>query len=166
MVDVAGTTAGSGYDQLAIGGDIALDGVVEVIFGEGFAPQVGNRFEIITTAGPINSNKFAGASLPGLPAGMDWGIHYDSNVVTLAISVPGDYSGNGTVDADDYTVWRDTLGQTGVFLAADGDGDNDVDADDYAFWKAHFGETSAAARRTSASSVESEPRPPKPSLSQ
>jgi T5SS/PEP-CTERM-associated repeat protein len=141
VVEVAGTTAGSQYDQLVIGGAIALDGVVEVVFDEDFVPQVGNRFEIITTAEPIGANKFAGASLPGLPEGMDWGIHYEPNVVALAISIPGDYSGNGVVDAADYTVWRNSLGQTGVFLAADGDGDDVVDADDYDFWKMHFGET-------------------------
>ena len=27
--------------------------------------------------------------------------------------VDGDYNGNGVVDAADYTVWRDSLGQTG-----------------------------------------------------
>ncbi len=42
------------------------------------------------------------------------------------------------VDAADYTVWRDSLGQTGN-LAADANEDNIVDAEDYALWKANFG---------------------------
>jgi len=55
----------------------------------------------------------------------------------------GDYNGNGVVDAADYTLWRDTLGQ---FVAMDGDGaDGDqsgqIDAADYTFWKLHFGES-------------------------
>jgi beta-glucanase (GH16 family) len=47
------------------------------------------------------------------------------------VEVDGDYNGNGVVDAADYTVWRNTLGDAGPGLAADGDGDNMVDNDDY-----------------------------------
>lgn len=58
--------------------------------------------------------------------------------------VAGDYNGDGAVDAADYTVWRNTLGQTGPGLAADGTGpagtpDNVVDALDYAYWRSNFG---------------------------
>jgi hypothetical protein len=60
-------------------------------------------------------------------------------------SIPGDYNGDGVADAADYTVWRDSLGQTGTGLAADGSGltpgapDGVVDQFDYDFWKANFG---------------------------
>lgn len=45
------------------------------------------------------------------------------------ISLTGDYSGNGVVDAADYVVWRDTKNSP-ERLAADGDGNgqtNDAD---------------------------------------
>jgi hypothetical protein len=51
--------------------------------------------------------------------------------------VPGDYNYDGTVDAADYTVWRDTLGSM-TNLAADGDGDGMVDQGDFDFWKSRF----------------------------
>lgn len=51
----------------------------------------------------------------------------------------GDYNDNGTVDPADYTVWRDSLGQTGMSLAADGDRSGTVDAADYDSWRANFG---------------------------
>ncbi len=58
---------------------------------------------------------------------------------------PGDYNGDGTVDAADYTVWRDSLGQSGIGLPADGSGNGTVDESDYQVWKANFGTSSATA---------------------
>ncbi|MGD9634542.1 MAG: dockerin type I repeat-containing protein [Pirellulales bacterium] len=54
------------------------------------------------------------------------------------LDLSGDYNGDGSVDAADYTVWRDTVDQTGQGLAADGNGDQIVDLDDLAVWKQHF----------------------------
>jgi hypothetical protein len=62
--------------------------------------------------------------------------------------VPGDYNGNGIVDAADYTVWRDTLGQTGTNLAANGDNSgasfNKIDQADYTYWKTRFGNATSS----------------------
>jgi hypothetical protein len=55
----------------------------------------------------------------------------------------GDYNGNGTIDAADYVVWRNTLGST-AHLAADGNRNNRVDAADYDLWRAHFGRTAGS----------------------
>jgi hypothetical protein len=57
--------------------------------------------------------------------------------------LPGDYNGDHTVDAADYTVWRNTLGDEveNLFDGADGDGDGMIDPDDYGIWKSHFGES-------------------------
>ena len=57
----------------------------------------------------------------------------------LSFTLLGDYNLDGTVDAADYSVWRNSLGQVGANLAADGDRDGRIDADDYALWKSHFG---------------------------
>lgn len=61
----------------------------------------------------------------------------------------GDYNDDGSVDAADYGVWRDSLGQTGVGLAADGDGDGVVGDGDYAVWRLFFGESVAGLGGTS-----------------
>jgi hypothetical protein len=52
----------------------------------------------------------------------------------------GDYNVNGSVDAADYVVWRRTLGQAGLGLAADGNGNQEIDAGDYVVWKSQFGQ--------------------------
>jgi hypothetical protein len=61
--------------------------------------------------------------------------------VNLSPPMPtGDYNGNGTIDAADYVLWRDTDGQNvAVGSGADGDGDGTIDAGDYDFWRARFG---------------------------
>ena len=54
--------------------------------------------------------------------------------------MPGDYNDDGHVDAADYTVWRDTLGQSvAAATHADGDGDGMISSADYDVWKQHFG---------------------------
>jgi hypothetical protein len=57
------------------------------------------------------------------------------------IETTGDYNGNGTVDAADYTVWRNTFGDSvaNVGDGADGDQSGEIDEGDYDFWKANFG---------------------------
>lgn len=59
--------------------------------------------------------------------------------------LPGDYNRNGIVEAADYTVWRDTLGQSGLaqFSGADGDGSGSIGQGDYDVWREHFGQTLA-----------------------
>jgi hypothetical protein len=52
----------------------------------------------------------------------------------------GDYNRDGVVDAADYTVWRDSLGQFVTnWNGADGNGNGIVDAEDYHEWKLGFG---------------------------
>ncbi|MEN0109348.1 MAG: hypothetical protein AAF805_01370 [Planctomycetota bacterium] len=65
----------------------------------------------------------------------------------LTVPVRGDFTGDGAVDAADYTVWRDTDGQTGAALAADANRDGAVDPLDYDIWVLDFG---AAASATAA----------------
>jgi hypothetical protein len=61
---------------------------------------------------------------------------------------PGDYDNSGTVDAADYAVWRNTSGEAGASLAADGNGDGVVNQADYDVWRAHFGQTMSALSST------------------
>jgi hypothetical protein len=64
-----------------------------------------------------------------------------ARAINAAAFLAGDYNHNDEIDAADYTVWRNSVGQTGVFLAADGNGDVQIDAEDYQIWKTHYGDT-------------------------
>ncbi len=64
-----------------------------------------------------------------------------------APNLVGDYNNDGTVDAADYTVFRDSLGSTSQ-LAADGSNNGVVDVDDYNLWVNAYGNTSSASTAT------------------
>ena len=70
---------------------------------------------------------------------------YQLDLATLALpALLGDYNENGIVDAADYTLYRDTLGNSVTpFSGADGDGDGVIGAGDYNVWVANFGSSAA-----------------------
>jgi len=73
-------------------------------------------------------------------------------LLTAEPELPGDYDHDGLVDAADYTVWRDRLGQTSVtpYTGPDGDGDGQISAADYTVWKSHFGTAAGSGATASA----------------
>ena len=62
-------------------------------------------------------------------------------MITIRAPIPpGDYNANGVVDIDDYTVFRDNLGQS-IVLAGENPSASTpglVDDEDYDFWKENF----------------------------
>ncbi len=63
--------------------------------------------------------------------------------LTGKVRLAGDYNNDGVVNASDYILWRQTLGQTGVtaYSGADGDGNGKIESADFFVWRSHFGET-------------------------
>ncbi|MCA9188846.1 MAG: hypothetical protein R3E01_04335 [Pirellulaceae bacterium] len=76
--------------------------------------------------------------------------------LTFADDVLGDYNGNGTVDAADYTIWKDTFGTT-ADLSADGNANGVVDAADYTVWKDRFGASANSATTSPSATTVPEP---------
>ncbi|TWT37420.1 PEP-CTERM motif protein [Posidoniimonas corsicana] len=102
--------------------------------------------DIVTSADGFDSLRIGGPSNSSSAGG---GVVFDNISLTLvdvdAPSLIGDYNGDGTVDAADYTVWRDTLGDS-VTAGEGADGNNNgvIDTGDYDEWVANYGATSAA----------------------
>ncbi|MFO0789497.1 MAG: matrixin family metalloprotease [Pirellulales bacterium] len=70
---------------------------------------------------------------------------YELAVSATSVGLPGDYNHNGVVDAADYSLWRDSLGQSVVAgSGADGNADGQITSADFDVWRAHFGQTSGA----------------------
>jgi hypothetical protein len=86
------------------------------------------------------------------------GVAWFGDELSLAITVAlaGDYNGNGTVDAADYTVWRNNVGSS-TTLPNDPIG-GVIGQDQYDQWKANFGMTAGSGSAATGAPV------PEPSI--
>jgi hypothetical protein len=78
-----------------------------------------------------------------------WTVYIDNvQVGRVPHGVPGDYNGNGVVDAADYVLWR-----SGGPLQNEVDTPGTVNAADYTAWRARFGNTSGSGSGLGAANV-------------
>jgi hypothetical protein len=88
-IEIAGLTAGSGYDQLRVFGDAFLAGTLEVELINSFAPTADAFFDILLTGffspGSV-SGKFDTVDLPTLSTGT-WGVSYLSDRVRVSFAL-------------------------------------------------------------------------------
>ncbi len=76
------------------------------------------------------------------PTSVNSGAAYFDDVIFIegsSLPILGDFNKDGTVDTADYTLWRDSLGQTGPNHAADANGNGTVDEADYQIWTSNYG---------------------------
>jgi hypothetical protein len=117
-----GGTAPGQFDLISVIGDVGIDGKLVVSLVNPFTPSIGNSFEIITATGNI-AGTFDDLMLPG---GYTWNVAYNPGSIVLSVTgigTPGDFNGDGKVDAADYVVWRKTGGTS----------------QQYQDWRSHFG---------------------------
>ena len=70
---------------------------------------------------------------------------YDATLTLTLVPTPGDYNGDGVVDATDADAWRSSYGASVVpFSGADGNGNGVIDTGDYAVWRQAAQAASAA----------------------
>jgi hypothetical protein len=126
-------------------GRFTLDGVsLDITFGalvDGSPEPAGPPASVFFTS----FHSSAVANEMGDPTG-EHAFYFDNlKIDRPSGEVLGDYNDNGTVDAADYVVWRDTLNQMGMNLPADGNDNDMIDAGDYTVWRANFGKAAGAA---------------------
>ncbi len=110
---------------------LTAGGKLAVTLATGFAPALGNTFDLFDWAATYSfDGAFAALQLPVLASGLKWDTSqlYASGVLSVGVGLPGDFNQNGVVDAPDYVVWREYLGTT-------------YTQSDYNTWRAHFGQT-------------------------
>jgi hypothetical protein len=69
-------------------------------------------------------------------------ISFTSPLQPATTGIPGDYNGNGTVDAADYVLWRKNL--NGSVTLTNDSTPGTVSQDDYTVWQANFGRRNGA----------------------
>jgi len=160
-IEIGGTPFGTDNDQLVVGNEATLGGLLAVTLTHSFIPAADHSFTILasaTLAGSF-SNAANGARLGTLGGEGSFLVNYNAvtNRVILSdfmasLGLPGDYNGDGSINAADYTVWRDALTAAESVLLNDPT-PGTVDESDFFYWRAHFGESfggGAAAGTTKA----------------
>jgi hypothetical protein len=138
---VAGDTPGEGWD---VAGGSNANQLTELFLstaGSTLAPNAS-----LTLGNAYNTSTFGGANGDLV---FKFGVLNGAALITAPVTyvtaaVAGDYNGNGIVDAADYTVWRDHLGQTFTLPNRDSTNSGPINSADYTFWKTHFGNTSGS----------------------
>jgi T5SS/PEP-CTERM-associated repeat protein len=125
-IELGGTVAGSQYDRIVVGGQLALGGTLEISLINGFVPTAGQTFDFLVGSNVVGA--FSSVELPSLP-GLTWDrSQLATGMLTVLPDLPGDFNHNGVVDGADYVIWRKNPG--GVYTQ-----------NDYNIWRAHFGQT-------------------------
>jgi probable HAF family extracellular repeat protein len=75
------------------------------------------------------------------------GDEYHGYLLTPVAEIPGDFNGDGIVDAADLTSWKTGFGKIDnvTLTQGDADGDQDVDGADFLHWQRQLGSPAAAA---------------------
>ena len=145
---VGGRPTGQEIGLLSVVGDIALDGLLDVsLFTApgvpGFSPQVGDTFEILSSAGEMTGN-FSSINLPFVNTNVGLFAFPDYNLDAYFVTTLGvnplngaDLNGDGIVDATDLTIIRQNLGNPGGL--GDINGDGTVNGLDLFIWQMQVG---------------------------
>ncbi len=129
---VANSTVGAGGSQI---GDEAINNMLDYVQTNrdvwlgwtwwAAGPKWGNY---MFTLEPTNLGQANQVDRPSMP------------LLQSHLAIPGDYDGNGGVDAADYVIWRKSLNQNPtVGTGADGNGNGVVDQADFSLWQQNFG---------------------------
>ena len=138
-IDIA---SASEYSTLRVLGDAVVnDATLDVDLLDGFLPAHGDSFLVFHVDGSVSGSGLSSFDLPVVP-GMEWDTSQllTNGLISIDVTLPGDYNADGTVDAADYTVWRDNLGEPAGALPSDIDG-GVIGQAQYDTWVAHFGQS-------------------------
>jgi autotransporter-associated beta strand protein len=137
-IEIGGAGSSSQFDTLEVGGVATLGGKLDVIFRDGAAPAYGQLIQVLSAAGGIVGD-FDQVSLPATGTGLFFTTLRTGNALSLAVELTGDYNRDGSVDAGDYVLYRNTSGQiVPPGTGADGNRDGIINVFDRAVWKKFY----------------------------
>jgi len=111
VAELAGLTAGTGYDQLDVSGTANLDGTLDVSLINGFTVALGDSFILMKY--DSETGTFSMVDLPKLGNGLKWDLSYDPGFIDLSVT-----SGvTTTPEPSAYLLWG-TVGLLGIGIWA------------------------------------------------
>ena len=89
LVEIGGTSQGTEYDLVSVGGAATLGGSLAVTWHNGFTASLGDTFTFLSAAGGV-SGSFSSTALPDLGGGLAWsyGQTSDSAFLTVVSAIP------------------------------------------------------------------------------
>ena len=112
MLDESGTLAfklsgnveAIDFGKVDVSSELVADGTLEVSLEAGFAPSLGDSFNILDWQ--MISGTFDDVELPSLATNLEWDTSQLYLTGVLTVALPGDFNLDEMVDAADYVVWR------------------------------------------------------------
>jgi hypothetical protein len=132
--------------SMDVTGTATLAGDLFIAPDAGYMPAGLDSFVIMTYASVADCfMSVTNRELPGAgPGGLDLVFAHVQNATDyrLVVTLPGDYTLDGSVTGADYTVWADSFGDPHTaFNTGDGNADGMTTGADFTIWADHFGET-------------------------
>jgi T5SS/PEP-CTERM-associated repeat protein len=128
------------FDKLAVTGNMALSGQLDITLTGGYVPNGSQSFNILDWGGSLSSQfDFIILRPLGGMVTLDTSQLYTTGVVTLTgptTSFTADFDEDGDVDGGDLVQWR---GDFGINALSDADNDGDSDGADFLAWQRQLG---------------------------
>jgi hypothetical protein len=103
--------------------------------------MTGGTYQLIDYQGALNGS-VGNIAFGVVPSGFNYSLVNNTSATSIDLVVSpqllGDYNNNGYVDAADYTVWRNNVGQSAGTLLNDDTGVA-IGPAQYNLWKTHYG---------------------------
>ncbi|MBA3483791.1 MAG: autotransporter-associated beta strand repeat-containing protein [Pirellulales bacterium] len=135
------------FDRLAVTGNAALGGTLEVSLIDGFIPTADQTFDILSF-GSVGG-AFSSVILPSVE-----GLVWDASQLAVGVIgvdvinpplAPADFDENGMVDGADLMRWQDNFGSGTTHTQGDADADGDADGADFLVWQRQLGNVPVVA---------------------
>lgn len=130
----------SNFDNFGVTGAASLNGDIVVTLLGGFAPSLGDQFQVLAASSITGTPTFDFSAAP-LANGLAWAIAHAPTSLTLQVistGVTGDFNLTGLVDGADFLLWQR------------GGSPNPLSSGDLAIWKSNFGAGASATATTTA----------------
>ena len=156
-IELDGTVGGDEYDQLDVAGSLDLGGTLQVSLIDGFAPGVGDTFDIFDF-GVLGDSEFDSIELPELVGRKAWDASdlYITGEISVIGMLDGDTDADWDVDVSDYDAFIGAFGAAGDWRT-DFNEDGRVDLADFALMRGNFDAGGGLAPQGSVTATTPEP---------